>query len=386
MERAIEKLRKIRAGLKARYLERDDVIDGAFCALVTGSHLLLIGPPGTAKSQLANDVCRRIEGARYFQWLLTKFTTPEELFGAVSLKGLENDEYRRVTSGKLPEAHIAFLDEIFKASSSILNTLLTVMNERVFYNGTEKTEIPLITLFGASNELPSEEDELEALYDRFLLRYVVDYIKEDFRFLKMLNSEDSEDGEDAGLTITFSELETCRGEAREIAVPSNILKLISRMRKELAKKGIVPSDRRYKHSVSLLRAKAYLEGRSAVTEDDLRLFENVLWREPGEKAEIQSVIHQALHGYKDRLRELLIQAKELEAYSKREWESEEMLIKANIEAQTKLKQIGSRLGELVDEYRERGKPTEEITQAKEEIENIQKEILNRLVSEKDQMA
>lgn len=383
MERAIEKLRKIRAELKARYLERDDVIDGAFCALVTGSHLLLVGPPGTAKSQLANDVCRRIEGARYFQWLLTKFTTPEELFGAVSLKGLENDEYRRVTSGKLPEAHIAFLDEIFKASSSILNTLLTVMNERVFYNGTEKTEIPLITLFGASNELPSEEDELEALYDRFLLRYVVDYIKEDFRFLKMLNSDD---GEADGLTITFSELETCRDEARAIAVPSNILKLISRIRRELTKKGIVPSDRRYKHSVSLLKARAYLEGRSAVTEDDLRLFENVLWREPGEKAEIQSVIHQALHGYKDRLRELLIQAKELEAYSRREWESEEMLIKANIEAQTKLKQIGSRLGELVDEYRERGKPTDEITQAREEIENIQKEILNRLVSEKDEMA
>ena len=138
----------------------------------------------------------RSAGARYFQWLLTKFTTPEELFGAVSLRGLENDEYRRVTSGKLPEAHIAFLDEVFKASSSILNTLLTIMNERIFYNGTEKVRIPLISLFGASNELPSEEDELEALYDRFLLRYVVDYIKEDFRFLKMLNTENeiSEEG------------------------------------------------------------------------------------------------------------------------------------------------------------------------------------------------
>lgn len=383
MERALEKLRKIRAELKARYLERDEVIDGAFCALLTGSHLLLVGPPGTAKSQLANDVCRRIEGAEYFQWLLTKFTTPEELFGAVSLKGLENDEYRRVTAGKLPEAHIAFLDEIFKASSSILNTLLTVMNERIFHNGTEKTAIPLITLFGASNELPSEEDELEALYDRFLLRYVVDYIKEDFRFLKMLNSDDGETG---GLTITSSELESCAAGARGVAVPSNILKLISRIRKELAKKGIFPSDRRYKHSVSLLKARAYLEGRGSVSEDDLRLFENVLWREPGERAEIQSVIHQSLHGYKDRLRELLIQAKELEAYSKREWENEEMLIKANIEAQTKLKHIGSRLGELVEEYRERGKPTDEITQAKEEIENIQKEILNRLVSEEDEMA
>mgnify|MGYP001195818184 FL=1 len=383
MERTLEKLRKIRAELKARYLERDEVIDGAFCALLTGSHLLLVGPPGTAKSQLANDVCRRIEGAHYFQWLLTKFTTPEELFGAVSLKGLENDEYRRVTAGKLPEAHIAFLDEIFKASSSILNTLLTVMNERIFYNGTEKTAIPLITLFGASNELPSEEDELEALYDRFLLRYVVDYIKEDFRFLKMLNSDDGETG---GLTITSSELESCAAGAREVAVPSNILKLISRIRKELAKKGIVPSDRRYKHSVSLLKARAYLEGRGSVSEEDLRLFENVLWREPGERAEIQSVIHQSLHGYKDRLRELLIQAKELEGYSRREWENEEMLIKANIEAQTKLKHISSRLGELVEEYRERGKPTDEITQAKEEIENIQREILNRLVSEEDEMA
>lgn len=383
MERTLEKLKKLRSDLKSRYFERDDVIDGAFCALLTGSHLLLIGPPGTAKSQLANEICRKITGARYFQWLLTKFTTPEELFGAVSLKGLENDEYRRVTSGKLPEAHIAFLDEVFKASSSILNTLLTIMNERIFYNGTEKVRIPLISLFGASNELPSEEDELEALYDRFLLRYVVDYIKEDFRFLKMLNTgnEISENG-----VITSEELDSCREEAERVKLPSNILKLISRIRKELAKKGITPSDRRYKQSVSLLKSRAYLEGRSEVSEDDLRFLENVLWREPGEKAEIQSVIHQSLHGWRDRLRELLIQAKELDAYSKREWESEEMLIKANIEAQTKLKHIGAKLNELVEECRERGKPTDEIKTAGEEIEAIQREILDRLVSSKEEMA
>lgn len=383
MERTLEKLKKIRSDLKSRYFERDDVIDGAFCALLTGSHLLLIGPPGTAKSQLANEICRKISGARYFQWLLTKFTTPEELFGAVSLKGLENDEYRRVTSGKLPEAHIAFLDEVFKASSSILNTLLTIMNERIFYNGTEKVRIPLISLFGASNELPSEEDELEALYDRFLLRYVVDYIKEDFRFLKMLSTENgiSEEG-----VITSEELDSCRKEAGRVKLPSNILKLISRIRKDLAKKGITPSDRRYKQSVSLLRSRAYLEGRGEVSEDDLRILEHVLWREPGQKAEIQSVIHQSLHGWRDRLKELLIQAKELDAYSKREWESEEMLIKANIEAQTKLKHIGAKLDELVEECRERGKPTDEIRTAEEEIEAIQREILDRLVSSKEEMA
>lgn len=383
MERTLEKLKKIRSDLKSRYFERDDVIDGAFCALLTGSHLLLIGPPGTAKSQLANEICRKITGARYFQWLLTKFTTPEELFGAVSLKGLENDEYRRVTSGKLPEAHIAFLDEVFKASSSILNTLLTIMNERIFYNGTEKVRIPLISLFGASNELPSEEDELEALYDRFLLRYVVDYIKEDFRFLKMLNTENEISVEGV---ITSEELDSCREEAGRVKLPSNILKLISRIRKDLAKKGITPSDRRYKQSVSLLKSRAYLDGRSEVSEDDLRFLENVLWREPGEKAEIQSVIHQSLHGWRDRLRELLIQAKELDAYSRREWESEEMLIKANIEAQTKLKHIGAKLDELVEECRERGKPTDEIKTAGEEIEAIQREILDRLVSSKEEMA
>src|SRR5207244_1383982 len=121
----------------------------------------------------------------YFQWLLTRFTTPEELFGAVSLKALEEDDYRRLTTHKLPEAHIAFLDEVFKASSSILNTILTLMNERRFHNGREVAEVPLLTLFAASNELP-EDDELLALHDRFLLRFVVDYLDEDFRFLKLL--------------------------------------------------------------------------------------------------------------------------------------------------------------------------------------------------------
>ena len=383
MERALEKLKQIEKELKTKYFERDQVIEGSICALLTQHHLLLIGPPGTAKSQIVSEICGRIRGAKYFQWLLTKFTTPEELFGAVSLKGLENDEYRRVISGKLPEAHISFLDEVFKASSSILNTLLTIMNERVYYNGTERLDIPLISLFGASNELPTEEDELEALYDRFLLRYVVDYIKEDFRFLKMLTGEGSQAEES---TITPEELEQCREGARRVAVPSNILKLTARLRAELSKKGITPSDRRYKQSMELLKAKAYLDGRQEVNEEDLRFLENVLWREPGEMTEIQSLIHHTLYGYKDRVRELLIQAKELDEYSKREWESEDMLIKANIEAQTKLKQIGANLDELVIECEERGKSTDEITQAKDDIELIQKEILDRLVSGKEEMA
>ena len=144
---AQEKLKKIREELKQAFLERSDLIDGALCALLSSQHLLVIGPPGTAKSMLADEICRRILGAQYFQWLLTRFSTPEEIFGAVSLKGLEQDDYRRVTSHKLPEAHIAFLDEIFKANSSILNAILTLINERLFHNGKEITSVPLLTLF-----------------------------------------------------------------------------------------------------------------------------------------------------------------------------------------------------------------------------------------------
>src|SRR5258707_14384732 len=223
-----EKLKKIREELRQTFLERGDLIDGALAALLSSHHVLIVGPPGTAKSMLADEICRRIEGANYFQWLLTKFSTPEEIFGAVSLSGLEHDDYRRVTLHKLPEAHIAFLDEIFKSNSSILNALLTIINERLFHNGRERVRVPLITMFGASNELPDEE-ELTALYDRFMLRFTVDYISEEFRFLKMLEGTRSA----ARTTLSFADLDELRAQTRAVELPGSVLGAITELRREL---------------------------------------------------------------------------------------------------------------------------------------------------------
>lgn len=351
--------------LRARFIERDPLVDAALAALVAGQHLLIIGPPGTAKSQLAAALCAAIEGARGFDWLLTRFTTPEELFGPISLAALERDRYERLTAGKLPEAHVVFLDEVFKASSAILNALLTVLEERRFHNGARAQDVPLVTLVGASNELP-EEEALHALYDRFLLRVVVDYIEQDFRFMQLLTM-----GEPEPLpTVTLDELQMARAAAATVALDGQLLRDLPTLRTRLKEKGIVLSDRRWRKALSVLRASAWLAGRSAADESDLPLLRHVLWNDPDERDEVAAALDGLLAAEQVRMRDLVFQARALAEYPAQTGADEDARARAALEARSKLDLVRREAEGLVETARRRGRAVGELERALAEIDRL----------------
>ncbi|RUL52168.1 AAA family ATPase [Lysinibacillus antri] len=283
-----ERLRQIVKSLNAMFYDRHDEIEALIIALLSRQHILFIGPSGTGKSALSSMIGKIVEGSHFFQHLLTRFSTPDEVFGPLSLKELEQGIYQRNTNGMLPEADFAFIDEIFKANSAILNALLTLINERIYYNNGQPIISPLKTLIASSNEYIEEGEGLEALYDRFLLRYDVQYIREQETFLAMLKDDSSQQVP----TITLDELYLYQKQVELVHIPDAIFSSLATIRKELINIGIRPSDRRFKQSLSLLRAKAYLNGRMKVKRDDLVLLTNVLWEKVEERDQITKIIYE----------------------------------------------------------------------------------------------
>lgn len=361
----------VREELKALLVERDELVDGALLALLSGQHLLILGPPGTAKSMLARELCRRLGGS-YFEWLLTKFTTPEEIFGPVSLEALEAGRYERVTSHKLPEAEIAFLDEIFKANSAILNSLLTLLNERRFYQGTEVMEVPLQTLIGASNELP-EEEELAALYDRFVLRFTVGYVENDQRFKALLMLGDP--AAQPTTVLPRESLDTLRARCSQVRVTRGIVAELTELRRNLSAAGVQASDRRYRQSLDILRAAALLDGRDTVDQRDLMWLEHALWSEPHERPKVLEALSALSAGFDEEARRLVRQAREIESYARRDWPTKAEADRALLEAHAKLGEIHRRLSTMLDEARERDRQPGRLTQDIQAISDIQRALL-----------
>ncbi|KAL4438050.1 hypothetical protein ABPG77_004271 [Micractinium sp. CCAP 211/92] len=293
--------------LQSGLLERETEVRLLLLAALCGEHLLLLGPPGTAKSELSRRLSK-LTGGRYFERLLTRFSVPEELFGPLSMRGLENDQYVRQIDGYLPTAEVAFIDEIFKANSAILNALLTLLNERLFDNGNERIEVPLTCLVGASNELP-ESEELDALYDRFLIRRNVAQAGHGVSAAQLgtlaklaagtLEEGDRMSSDEGGASGQAAELamEDFRTTAVQaygsVDVPEPVIDLLTGVRNYLQDKCEPPvyvSDRRFMKAVKMLQVAAFADGRSAVNEYDCLLLEFVLGQRPDDAHKVKAFL------------------------------------------------------------------------------------------------
>jgi MoxR-like ATPase len=262
-ERLAAHLRALEQGL----IERGVAVRLLLLAALAGEHALLIGPPGTAKSLLARRLSRVFDGARFFERLLTRFSTPEELFGPLSLKALEDDRYERLIDGYLPTAGIGFLDEVFKANSAILNALLTLLNEREFDNGAGRRHTPLICVVGASNELPTDESLL-AFHDRFLLRVPVQPVG-DANFAALLQLDES--AAPAVPPLTAAERAAITAARDRVGLGDDALAALRALRGWLTRHEITVSDRRWRQLVGLMRCAAACEGRDTLDAIDLWL-------------------------------------------------------------------------------------------------------------------
>lgn len=273
---AVSRFSAVERCLREDFIARDDMIRGMMLALMLREHVLIVGPVGTAKSLIASRLCGSISDAEWFWYQLTQFTTPSELMGPVSVKALAEDKYMRNTKGMLPSAHIVFLDEVFRGSSAVLNTLLSLMNERIYFNdGPRKGR--LISLIGTSNTLPSGVDT-EALLDRFLFRFHTKRLHPfELESLVMMSNAPTRTNYPS---LTVSDIAWLHETLSSVRIPDTTLSSISRLAAHWSRVGTDISERRVVKSISALRANALLSGRLSVENDDIPILTSMLCRNP----------------------------------------------------------------------------------------------------------
>lgn len=286
---AREHIRRLIDWMGQGVYEKRQIIAVALLCAVTGENIFLLGPPGTAKSLVASRLKMVFKGGRSFDYLMSRFSTPDEIFGPISISRLKNDDrYERLTEGYLPDAHVVFLDEIWKAGPSIQNTLLTVINEHVFHNGGQAVRVPMKVLIAASNELPAKDEGLEALWDRFLMRMVSNCIESEPAFFKMLRTDSAVlEPLPETLCLTDEIYSRWQEESKSAELSDDVVNAIKALRKVLAAKEkddgnglrFYVSDRRWRKAFRLMQVSAYLNGRKEINLSDFLLLTHSFWND-----------------------------------------------------------------------------------------------------------
>jgi len=291
--------------------DKQEAVSLALLCSIAGESIFLLGPPGVGKSLVARRLKFAFSEGKSFEYLMSKFSTPDEIFGPISIKKLrDEDKYERLTEKYLPGAHVVFLDEIWKAGPAIQNALLTILSEKIYRNGDKEIEVQIRGIITASNELPPKSENLAPIWDRFLIRLEVDKIKKSESFLKMIldTSKNYEDDIDPEYKLNDDTLKSWDKLIDQIEVPAEVLNTIQIVKAKIsdhsqshsAKPGALEIyDRRWKKIVRLLRTSAFLNGRTAVDLMDCFLMVHCLWENQKHKLFIEQAVSETIrdHGY-----------------------------------------------------------------------------------------
>lgn len=382
IEQAQNKLLDIKKEMNIMFMEREDLVDIMLNALVSNTNVLMLGDPGTAKSKFTQEICSRITGGNYFQWMLNKTSDPSEILGPFSIKEMENDKFARITEGKLPEANIAFLDEIYKCNSPVLNTLLTIMNEHIFYNDGKPIDVPLLTLVGASNE-PPEDDSLAALHDRFIQRINLEYVKDTGNRKSMHRNyilERSGATINAAKTkISVAEIQLLQEASRKVKVDNTIITQFISLINELARQNIHISDRRQNECFKILQSSAVLHKRNVVALDDFNALIYVLWQKEEDIDIIRTKISGIAKPLDNKFDTIKNQFQEIKNRIDSSTNSKDKM-QATIESKKGIEKIVTNLSKLVIQAQQMGIDSQEIIDFKNNVALYQQNIISEIMN------
>lgn len=369
--------------LSRTFLERRRIIQAAVLALLSKEHMFIVGPPGTAKSALIRSICGLFDGAEYFEAILSKTRPAESVLGPYDIPALrDHGHLHRKFNGFLPTANLSMLDEMGKMSPTLGHDLLAVVLERVLHQvngGRSYIDVPLYTVFGGSNELPTNEsDDAAALWDRMLVREVVDYLQESSNFAAMLTGK----VQPPTTVIPWADMAHVIDDVvPDIRIPSDVVETVLQLREALLQEDIVVSDRRWKASMKLLQSSAFMNGRSEASVDDIQVLRHSLWDMPNQISKVERLSLSVSNPIAEKALGLLEKAEEIagEIRDSKGLAADKTAAKAT-ELSGRLKNISEDLGKVRQEALASGASVTKLDEVSDRLNAIKRSVYSDLMN------